>query len=334
MALCSKAFSSPAKRSCQFNSQPQPSKKLCMNKLSSYVDSSLYSSSDDNDDSDDEHCYNQNQIKAKRRASSRISFCLDTKLSRAMSQYSDDDDDCADNIKLNSSNYNLHGSFNSINDENIDCKLISSPSNHNLNKLSDNLNSPPAVTHNLSYNALSNLHKIPDSDKSARSKCFEYLVGAIDEAWARYCDQATSVEDEVYGNGCNTPGSNVATDDEEFDNTTDITDYESDFEMHHVHKVFPAQPQQQTLRPRLASTSTTKEDPSSCRLQALKDRLTKAKYYLQDLVDSDDFNDTCNFWKRWDMIKYATIELVEDDDDDDIVESTIEELESGRYFIN
>ena len=39
------------------------------------------------------------------------------------------------------------------------------------------------------------------------------------------------------------------------------------------------------------------------------------------------------FWKRWDMIKYSTIELVEDDDDDEIIESTIEELENGRLFL-
>lgn len=34
------------------------------------------------------------------------------------------------------------------------------------------------------------------------------------------------------------------------------------------------------------------------------------------------------------MIKYATIELVEDDDDDEIIESTIDELEDGRCFVN
>ena len=34
------------------------------------------------------------------------------------------------------------------------------------------------------------------------------------------------------------------------------------------------------------------------------------------------------------MIKYATIELVEDDDDDEVVESTIEELERGRMFVH
>lgn len=68
-------------------------------------------------------------------------------------------------------------------------------------------------------------------------------------------------------------------------------------------------------------------------MQDLKVRLTKAKYYLQELVDSNDYREIELFWKRWDMIKYSTIELVEDDDDDEIIESTIEELENGRLFL-
>ena len=61
--------------------------------------------------------------------------------------------------------------------------------------------------------------------------------------------------------------------DETFDNNTDITDY-SDF------------PHQQTI----ASTqASSKPDQSSCQLQDLKVRLTKAKYYLQELVDSNDY---------------------------------------------
>ncbi|EGW32481.1 uncharacterized protein SPAPADRAFT_61548 [Spathaspora passalidarum NRRL Y-27907] len=191
---------------------------------------------------------------------------------------------------------------------------------------------------------------IPTSDKTSRSRCFEYLVGAIDEAWARYCDATTHVEDEVYG--YDTPRS-VATDEEDnfFDNTTDMTEYEdSDFENNHEKPQSQQQPlaQQQQVPPTLlqqqqpsfrrrmssASSMSSKDDPSSCQLQELKNRLTKAKYYLQDLVDSDDYDEVASFWKRWDMIKYATIELVEDDDDDEIIESTIDELEAGRLFVN
>ncbi|EMG46086.1 hypothetical protein SBY92_001200 [Candida maltosa Xu316] len=168
---------------------------------------------------------------------------------------------------------------------------------------------------------------VPIADTKARTRCFEYLIGAIDEAWARYCDATSSVEDDVYGySNNNNTRSNIAVSDDEddddddegsvddtFDNNTDITDY-SDF------------PQHQQQEP-------VKQEQSSNQLQDLKVRLTKAKYYLQELVDSNDLREIELFWKRWDMIKYSTIELVEDDDDDEIIESTIEELENGRLFL-
>lgn len=276
MALYSPVFGSKAtKRHCDFTS-PAKSKKLCGLPLSA-----CYTSSDDNDDSADEQsCYNADQVKAKRRASTRVSFCLDSELCRAVSKYSDDEDD------------------NEPNDSpvNSGCTLINSSKKGSASPEGKKI--------------------ISEGDKVSRSRCFDYLVGAIDEAWARYCDVTTSVEDAVYG--YNTPTS-IATDDEDYlGNTTDITDYESDFELSKGH-----------------SRKTSKEDNSnSSNLQALKDRLTKAKYFLQDLVDSDDLTDINCFWKRWDMIKYATIELVEDDDDDEIIESTIDELEEGRCFVN
>lgn len=365
MALCSQLFSSPTKRCCQYSNAP-PTKRICLKSISStksvppVLSEPLSSSSSDDDDSDDEACYNQDQIKAKKRNNLRVIFNLDLKLSKAISQYCDDDEDINEtNIVTDGCHepFIRRGSLFENNhhhdQENLDCKLGSSPSTTKL--FSDNLLS----NNNLNCQSGSNINnntKIPDCDKSARSRCFEYLVGAIDEAWARYCDQATYVEDEVYG--YNTPSSMIATDDEEFDVHTDITDYDSDFEfdpkniqssqsqgqqqqqqlLHHQQKLHQEQEDQQqqpkSFRPRLYSTASTKEDPSSCQLQALKDRLTKAKYYLQDLVDSDEVIDVSNFWKRWDMIKYATIELVEDDDDDEIIESTIDELENGRYFIN
>ena len=42
-----------------------------------------------------------------------------------------------------------------------------------------------------------NNNSIPIADRNARTRCFEYLIGAIDEAWARYCDATTSFEDDV-----------------------------------------------------------------------------------------------------------------------------------------
>ncbi|EAZ62882.2 predicted protein [Scheffersomyces stipitis CBS 6054] len=310
MALCSQAFNGSAKRSCSFastGSSLKNNKKMCLRADSFTMSSSkksvcIYTSSEeDNDSADEQSCYNADQVRAKRRASSRVSFSSNIELSKALAQYSDDEDLVSDMSRKNSSS---------------------------AIAIANHLSSPSASVRN---------NSIPDTDKCSRSRCFEYLVGAIDEAWARYCDATAYVEDEVYG--YNTPAS-VATDDEDyFENTTDITDYEdSDFEEHH-HKAKPQQHSQQ-IKPKpsmMASSSTsskTNEDTASCQLQALKDRLTKAKYYLQDLVDSDDYNEVISFWKRWDMIKYATIELVEDDDDDEIVENTIDELEYGRIFVN
>ncbi|RCK63566.1 hypothetical protein Cantr_09685 [Candida viswanathii] len=173
-----------------------------------------------------------------------------------------------------------------------------------------------------------NNNAVPIADTKARTRCFEYLIGAIDEAWARYCDAAASVEDDVYGYGTNSKNiavsddeddDDASVDDDTFDNNTDITDY-SDFPSQH-HLAAPSKPAPQ------------QPNQSSNQLQDLKVRLTKAKYYLQELVDSNDYREIELFWKRWDMIKYSTIELVEDDDDDEIIESTIEELENGRLFL-
>ncbi|ODV87079.1 hypothetical protein CANARDRAFT_216778 [[Candida] arabinofermentans NRRL YB-2248] len=166
---------------------------------------------------------------------------------------------------------------------------------------------------------------IPDSDFVARSRCFEYLVGAIDEAWARYCDATSYAEDEVYGYDSGsaipqTPASTVSSDEDdgyksELSVATSLTDYDSDFPMSMLGN----------------NNRRVSEVPANVRLQQLKDRLIKAKYYLQDYVDSNDSDGCLLFWKKWDLIKYATIELVEDDDDDEVVENQIEELEAGRF---
>jgi hypothetical protein len=165
-------------------------------------------------------------------------------------------------------------------------------------------------------------------DQTARNRCFDYLVGAIDEAWARYCDATSYAEDEALNKTVeylpNTPASIGFSEPEEEEEEDD--DDDDDVEEGY----------------RSASTNITEYDseldkkgnnqPSSLKLQHLKDRLLKAKYYLQDYVDSYEEEDCISFWRRWDLVKYATIELVEDDDDDEIIESTIEELERGRLY--
>ncbi|ODV97262.1 hypothetical protein PACTADRAFT_32736 [Pachysolen tannophilus NRRL Y-2460] len=214
------------------------------------------------------------------------------------------------------------------------------PTNDQIDNNNNNNNN---MSSSCSFNSK---QRVPDYDRVARSRCFEYLVGAIDEAWARYCDATSYAEEETYGyDSPNTPTSISISDGDENEsscsgnNETEITDYDdSDFN-----------DSKETTSPttRYANVNVNKYMASgSCSgrvtggqknqhqsLQDLKDRLTNAKYYLQDFVDSDDYEDCIAFWKRWDMIKYCTIELVEDDDEDDIVENTIDELEEGRYHI-
>lgn len=324
MALCSQAFPSLTKRSCLLlGVAPEfTRKRMCL----PVVRPDLASLSDD--DSDDEaHCYQAEQIRAKRRALSRVSFVIDRDLSRACAQYLDEDEE--DTLQF----IQKHGMVlpfgqNSplLNPPDLD--LSCGRRNSLFLQISDaphpvGMPSPVQTPMELSH-----------EDRAARTRCFDYLVGAIDEAWARYCDAATYVEDEVYG--YNTPQL-VVTDDEDYcDNTTDITDYEDDEEEAVKPSQYPA-PMRPQFKPRMLmlgpptptglSAALTSGAPH---LQHLKDRLTKAKYYLQDLVDLDDGYNVLCFWKRWDMIKYATIELVEDDDDDEVVEATIEELEAGR----
>lgn len=334
------------------------SSKLSSSPTSLKKNFSFSSSSDDQ--SDDEECYTNNQIKAKKRTNSRVNFCLDLKLEKAINQYSDDEFD----ISLNEfdDSFNNQSDFDCLTNDLVDLSRKNSFIDKNdlkekrdskdlrrdskdlrrdskdLNNFSKkdsskDLKDSFSISSRDSYSSFSKFSdsesNVPIFDKISRSKCFDYLIGSIDEAWARYCNQATSVEDEVYG--YNTPGSMIGTDDEDFDNNTDLTDYDDDFIKNDIKT---NEGSTSMTRPRSLSINSTKSDPSSCKLQQLKDRLTKAKYYLQDLVDSDELNDIVNFWKRWDMIKYATIELVEDDDDDEIIESTIEDLESGRYYVN
>ncbi|EGV61440.1 hypothetical protein CANTEDRAFT_114913, partial [Yamadazyma tenuis ATCC 10573] len=367
MALCSQAFNKSIKRSCSATDSGATTKKTCFNSYrfpgctlaSRAIDTDTtargVSSSDDDENSDDEQlCYKLHQIKAKRRASSRISFSLNPnlELSKFISKYSDEDEDGENHSPKNRSESDFRPYSSPpvpVEEQECDFKLV----------------------------------QVPKADKVSRSKCFEYLVGAIDEAWARYCDATSCIEDEVfysddnnnrreisqymkgprgasttnagssyyYNNGNNTNNDDASDDhgrtlkdsdyeydDEELEddkseiidnysvNSTDLTDMSDHYDQ--KSKVLANYRNNQLL-----SIKRSNSNKSTNQYQKMKDRLTKAKYYLQDLVDSDDYQDIQNFWNRWDMIKYATIELVEDDDDDEVIESTIDDLEAGRYFV-
>lgn len=211
--------------------------------------------------------------------------------------------------------------------ESIISKKINSlnSNNSNISKIisaatESNINSTGSANESLGNNESQN-SSLPNSDVTARSRCFDYLVGAIDEAWARYCDTTSFAENEMYNNidVCNdfptTPVSATSSDYESDykSDGTELTDYESEFEY---------------------TNKKVSQQPESIKIQNLKDRLIKAKNFLQDYVESNNTEDSISFWSRWDLIKYATIELVEDDDDDEVIEDTIEDLERGRCFYN
>lgn len=304
-------------------SEPKGVKRLCLDRRTStnaaafYSDDCSSSSSDeDEDNSQDESCYLKNQMRARRRASIRqrrsISFA-DKVLSRAVAQYSDEEEDETDHkYDLPSSSASRKNSFRL--DSDINRKLnfhLNSSSTHGTaieNSSAMSCNEGKTIIQKSALNL----------DISARNRCFDYLVSAIDEAWALYCDATSYAEDEVLNRSYSipaTPRSFKSSDneDDDFDagyksTSTNITEYDSD-----------------------CQGKSGSKPTSSLKLQQLKDRLLKAKYYLQDFLDSDELDEAIAFWRRWDLVKYATIELVEDDDEDEIVESTIEDLEKGRY---
>lgn len=175
---------------------------------------------------------------------------------------------------------------------------------------------------------------VPDSDRVARQNCFDYLVSAIDEVWAQYCDCTSSAESQLYDETprhmsfshleSDLPSSPVSLCEEE------------DEEDGAIYSSGPETPGQTSTTQHNRSKSITVaafDQPKSVRLLNLKKRLMNAKYFLSDLVESLDPVSSSEFWHRWDMIKYATIELVEEDgDDDETVEAVTEELEEGRYY--
>ncbi|CAK9437095.1 uncharacterized protein LODBEIA_P15270 [Lodderomyces beijingensis] len=335
------------KRRCDFlYNAPAANKRVCLQQLKNdavaqrshfqmnknlVATKNYYSSSSEDNDSDDEQsCYKADQIRAKRRASTRVSFSTsNAQLSKALSQYSDDEEDDDDEDGNDSQRSDairkhvFYGSRRSSESaikilksddeiENLDCKLVSSPigSNISLKKVlgGEHVN----VNVNVNANANANVSgkgngddddddddgdefaeadekdqkdcdsshaaaSIVVADKQARARCFDYLIGAIDEAWARYCDATTYVEDDVHG--YITPASLVS--------GSDNDDQE---------------------------------------LMNLKQRLIRSKEFLQDHIESHDASDIKQFWHRWDVTKYQMLDVMEDDDD------VLDELEEGRQI--
>ena len=378
------------KRSCNFLYPSTPNKRICLQPILDNIRNTndggandshtsqfllnrkvpsnyYYSSSSEDDDSEDEQtCYNADQARAKRRASTRVSFSNNLNLVKAMSKYSDDEDE---DIRLdtfkpafsvsrrilldmqynnsNNNNNNNNNNFNNNNNnnnnshhhhhhhrsasassiikilksedeiENLDCKIASSPISSKLclkkmlasSDFSDSVNDVIDREGNGNGNGNNDRddddgdgddddnvcndddddddddeqdesdsvnHSVAIADRNARVRCFDYLIGAIDEAWARYCDATTYVEDEVHG------------------------------------YITPAS---------LASDCSDDDDKE---LMNLKQRLIRSKEFLQDHIESHDMDDVRKFWHRWDVTKYQMLDVMEDDDD------VLDELECGR----
>ena len=195
---------------------------------------------------------------------------------------------------------------------------------------------------------------VPQCDLVARARCFEYLVSSIDEVWAQYCSFTSYAEDEMYGteeSGSRPQMSSRKMRETEIPNSP-ISLYDEDANYSSTNESQgPMTPysyadsatlssHQYMSSPKCAMNTQSNsaclapsEQPDSVRLLNVKKRLMNAKYFLQDLTDREDLDSSAAFWNRWDMVKYAAIELVEEDgDDDEVVENVTEELEDGRHY--
>lgn len=186
--------------------------------------------------------------------------------------------------------------------------------------------------------------QVSKSDLVARERCFDYIVQSIDEVWARYCDTTSSAEAVVYNNfgaktqvGVKIPSLqshktlNISENETDSDNCTlggtEDPDTEDDDESSGYKSEATNPTEYETDH---GENRTVSNLPDSVKLQSLKHRLTKAKNDLELVYDSKQLDDSVSFWRRWDMIKYSAVEMMEDDDDDDVIENAIEELEQGR----
>ncbi|CCD22180.1 uncharacterized protein NDAI_0A00200 [Naumovozyma dairenensis CBS 421] len=206
---------------------------------------------------------------------------------------------------------------------------------------------------------------ISTQDKIAREHCFDYIVQAIDEVWARYCDTTSNAEAKVYSSMntnskhseeicLNLPNlskdiDQVESNENEFDHHNHHQSYKplnlSDQEESDLSESDDEDEDKETSGYKSEATNLTEYEtdsggdhrtvsrlPDSINLQSLKSRLLKAKDDLEQVYDSIDLSDCIAFWRRWDMIKYSAVEVMEDDDDDEIIENAIMELEEGRFY--
>lgn len=268
----------------------------------------------------------------------------DGKLSKAVSQYSDDDEDddtnSFDTDQASNYHHRRRGSMHVVRRASTSFSSAagsppSMPTGSGLSPSNFAKNSSTSLLPML-LSPSSRRNYLPDADFVARSRCFDYLVGAIDEVWARYCDSTAHDEEVAYGyaesgeNAIAVSPDETNTSEEEYGTeasaSTSITEYDSDFKR----KNGASKPNMSVSI--MGHHRRVSEVPANVKLQKLKDRLIKAKYYLQDYVDSDDLDECSLFWKKWDLVKYSAIELVEDDDEDAVIEDTIDSLEEGRYY--
>lgn len=183
---------------------------------------------------------------------------------------------------------------------------------------------------------------VPRADLVARERCFDYIVQSIDEVWARYCDTTSSAEAVVYNNFCaksqtgvkipsSQPHKSLNISETESDNCTFGGAEEADSEDDDESSGYKSEATNPTeYETDHGESRTVSNLPDSVKLQSLKHRLMKAKNDLELVYDSKHLEGSASFWRRWDMIKYSAVEMMEDDDDDDVIENAIAELEQGR----
>lgn len=215
-----------------------------------------------------------------------------------------------------------------------------------------------------SFSSVARKQLVAKSDTHARKRCFDYLLQSIDEVWSRYCNTTSTAETEVYDSlqkGSKARHSSISANSHlnsyissmssyprtssftsttysggEQENEDDDGAYADDDDVQDSDDAsgYKSEATNPTEYETDCDCRKVSNLPASVRLQSLKDRLTRAKNDLEDIYDSFDFDDCAKFWRRWDMIKYGAVEMMEEDDDDDVIESVIEELEEGRCYTN
>lgn len=233
-----------------------------------------------------------------------------------------------DNVYTPTANPNIIGNYTLLRGRqyavNSSCDSASDLSSGNVIAHKRNISRPGSVS-----STHLRRHQVPAQDLAARGRCFEYIVQSIDEVWARYVDTTSNAEVKVYLEANRTSSTAWLRQDSE---TLALNSGESDFEDLTTVDCESKLDEPTEYDTDDSANKAVSELPYSKKLQSLKKRLVNAKDCLEDLCDSEVFSDCVSFWRRWDMIKYSAVELMEDDDDDEVIECTIAELERGRCF--